>query len=199
MADRATVVDNNTWNNTHIALVGKFMASDEKKAHALATELGADYILMICGGWLGFGGDDMNKFLWMVRIAEAQWPKDIIQKQFFGKNGRYEWRSTTISETMEKSTMYRLSYAGFAQQMNPRSGKYGYGMVRNYAINDKKIKLKYFEEVYSTKELLVRVYRVKTKLEISRANFLRKKRKNIKNSNKQKKIKPEILPSNMKR
>ena len=23
MADRATVVDNNTWNNTHIALVGK--------------------------------------------------------------------------------------------------------------------------------------------------------------------------------
>ena len=40
MADRATVVDNNTWNNTHIALVGKFMASDEKKAHALATQLG---------------------------------------------------------------------------------------------------------------------------------------------------------------
>ena len=40
MADRATVVDNNTWNNTHIALVGKFMASDEKKAHTLASQLG---------------------------------------------------------------------------------------------------------------------------------------------------------------
>ena len=39
---RTTIVDNNTWNNTHIALIGKFMASDEKKAHALAIELGAD-------------------------------------------------------------------------------------------------------------------------------------------------------------
>ena len=68
---------------------------------------------MICGGWLGFGGDDMNKFLWMVRIAEAQWPTEIVQNKFFAKNGRYEWRSTTISETMEKSTMYRLSYAGY--------------------------------------------------------------------------------------
>ena len=85
--------------------------------------------------------------------------------------------------------------------MNPRSGgKYGYDMVRGYSINDKKIKLKYFEEVYSTKELLVRVYRVKTPDEISRANFLRKKKKKIKNSNKQKKyITPEILPSNLKR
>ena len=70
---------------------------------------------MICGGWLGFGGDDMNKFLWMVRIAEAQWPTEIVQNKFFAKNGRYEWRSTTISETMEKSTMYRLSYAGYVK------------------------------------------------------------------------------------
>ena len=74
-------------------------------------------------------------------------------------------------------------------------------MVRGYSINDKKIKLKYFEEVYSTKELLVRVYRVKTKEEISRANFLRKKKKKIKNTNnlKKKYIAPEILPSNLKR
>ena len=48
MADRATVVDNNTWNNTHIALIGKFMASDEKKAHALATQLG-----LFCFEYLG--------------------------------------------------------------------------------------------------------------------------------------------------
>merc|ERR1719184_86381 len=47
MADRTTIVDNNTWNNTHIALVGKFFASDEKKAHQIATELGADYILIL--------------------------------------------------------------------------------------------------------------------------------------------------------
>ena len=27
MADRTTLVDNNTWNNTHIATVGKAMSS----------------------------------------------------------------------------------------------------------------------------------------------------------------------------
>lgn len=31
MADRTVIVDNNTWNNTHIATVGKAMASTEKK------------------------------------------------------------------------------------------------------------------------------------------------------------------------
>merc|ERR1712130_1048078 len=36
MADRPTVIDNNTWNNTHIALVGKAFSSDEEKAHEIA-------------------------------------------------------------------------------------------------------------------------------------------------------------------
>ena len=106
------------------------------------------------------------------------------------------YRSTSGSLPVANNIKLR-----FAQQINPRSGgKYGYDMVRGYAINDKKIKLKYFEEVYSTKELLVRVYRVKTTQEISRANFLRKKKKNLRNTNRQKKqIAPEILPSNLKR
>ncbi len=30
LADRTTLVDNNTWNNTHIAIVGKAMASVKK-------------------------------------------------------------------------------------------------------------------------------------------------------------------------
>lgn len=33
MADRTVIVDNNTWNNTHIATVGKAMASPEKKVY----------------------------------------------------------------------------------------------------------------------------------------------------------------------
>ena len=33
MADRPTLVDNNTWNNTHIATVGKAMSSREEVSH----------------------------------------------------------------------------------------------------------------------------------------------------------------------
>ena len=39
MANRTTLVDNNTWNNSHIALVGKAMSSNESRAYEIMTEL----------------------------------------------------------------------------------------------------------------------------------------------------------------
>ena len=35
MANRTIIVDNNTWNNTHIATVGRAMSSPERKARDL--------------------------------------------------------------------------------------------------------------------------------------------------------------------
>lgn len=77
MANRTTLVDNNTWNNSHIALVGKAMSSTEDKAYVIMRSLGVDYVLVIFGGMIGYSGDDINKFLWMVRIAEGEHPQDI--------------------------------------------------------------------------------------------------------------------------
>ena len=77
MANRTTLVDNNTWNNSHIALVGKAMSSTEEKAYKIMRMLGVDYVLVIFGGMIGYSGDDINKFLWMVRIAEGEHPQDI--------------------------------------------------------------------------------------------------------------------------
>ena len=39
------LVDNNTWNNSHIALVGKAMSSNESAAYHIMTELDVDYVL----------------------------------------------------------------------------------------------------------------------------------------------------------
>ena len=50
---RTTLVDNNTWNNSHIAMVGKAMASNEDDAYTIMQELGVDYVLVIFGGLLG--------------------------------------------------------------------------------------------------------------------------------------------------
>ena len=50
MANRTTLVDNNTWNNSHIALVGKAMSSNESRAYEIMTELNVDYVLVIFGG-----------------------------------------------------------------------------------------------------------------------------------------------------
>ena len=83
MADRTTMVDNNTWNNTHIAMVGKAMASNEENAIKIMRDLNVDYVLVIFGGLIGYSGDDINKFLWMVRIAEGEHPKDIKESNYF--------------------------------------------------------------------------------------------------------------------
>ena len=39
--------------------------------------LDVDYVLVIFGGVIGYSGDDINKFLWMVRIAEGEHPQEI--------------------------------------------------------------------------------------------------------------------------
>lgn len=72
MADRPTLVDNNTWNNTHIATVGKAMSSREEVSYPIMRQHEVDYVLIVFGGLLGYSGDDINKFLWMVRIAEGK-------------------------------------------------------------------------------------------------------------------------------
>lgn len=69
MANRTVLVDNNTWNNTHIATVGKAFASTEEEGWNIARFLGADYVLVIFGGVTNFSGDDISKFIWMIRIA----------------------------------------------------------------------------------------------------------------------------------
>ncbi|CAF5136803.1 unnamed protein product [Rotaria magnacalcarata] len=65
MGNRTVLVDNNTWNNSHIALVGKAMSSNETEAYKIMTMLDVDYVLVIFGGMIGYSGDDINKFLWM--------------------------------------------------------------------------------------------------------------------------------------
>lgn len=111
MADRPTLVDNNTWNNTHIATVGKAMSSREEVSYPIMKQHEVDYVLVVFGGLLGYSGDDINKFLWMVRIAEG---KRIVlrfcssaandNEQVFG---RMRSRSET-SSPLEASTAWTM-------------------------------------------------------------------------------------------
>jgi len=55
------IVDNNTWNNSHIATVGRVLNSPERKAFQICKKLDVDYVLVIFGGALGYSSDDINK------------------------------------------------------------------------------------------------------------------------------------------
>ena len=105
MADRPTLVDNNTWNNTHIAAVGKAMSSREEVSYPIMRQHEVDYVLVVFGGLLGYSGDDINKFLWMVRIAEGIWPDEVKERDFFTDRGEYRV-DDGATETMKNSLMY---------------------------------------------------------------------------------------------
>jgi dolichyl-diphosphooligosaccharide--protein glycosyltransferase len=104
MADRPTLVDNNTWNNTHIATVGKAMSSREEVSYPIMREHEVDYVLVVFGGLLGYSGDDINKFLWMVRIAEGIWPDEVKERNFFTQRGEYRV-DEEATPTMKNSLM----------------------------------------------------------------------------------------------
>ena len=83
MANRTVLVDNNTWNNTHIATVGRALASTEENAYPIMESLDVDYVLVIFGGLTGYSSDDINKFLWPVRIGSGVYPNDMPNERDF--------------------------------------------------------------------------------------------------------------------
>lgn len=83
-SNRTVLVDNNTWNNTHIATVGRAMSSREPEAHRICKMLDVDYVLVIFGGLSHYSSDDISKFLWMVRIGGGVFP-DIVESDYYGQ------------------------------------------------------------------------------------------------------------------
>ncbi|KAI3405777.1 STT3 [Candida oxycetoniae] len=158
IADRTTLVDNNTWNNTHIATVGKAMASSEEVSYEILKQHDVDYVLVIFGGFLGYSGDDINKFLWMVRIAEGIWPDEIRERDYFTERGEYKM-DKDASKAMKNSLMYKMSYYRFAEMFG---GRDGIDRVRNQQIpaNDPP-QLSVVEEVFTSENWMVRIYKVK--------------------------------------
>ncbi|KAK2722097.1 dolichyl-diphosphooligosaccharide--protein glycosyltransferase subunit STT3B-like [Artemia franciscana] len=176
MANRTTLVDNNTWNNSHIALVGKAMSSNESEAYKIMTELNVDYVLVIFGGVIGYSGDDINKFLWMVRIAEGEHPKDIQESNYFTERGEFRV-DNEASETMLNCLMYKLSYYKFGDLKMDYRSPAGFDRTRNAVIGKKNFELTYLEEAYTTEHWLVRIYRVKKPDEFNRPELPLESRK----------------------
>jgi dolichyl-diphosphooligosaccharide--protein glycosyltransferase len=158
MADRTTLVDNNTWNNTHIATVGKAMCSSEEVSYEILKQHDVDYVLVIFGGLLGYSGDDINKFLWMVRISEGIWPDEVHERDFFSDKGEYKM-DHEASETMKNSLLYKMSYYRFSDLF---SGRDGVDRVRNQNIPaSQQPELSVVEEAFTSQNWIVRIYKVK--------------------------------------
>lgn len=157
MADRPTLVDNNTWNNTHIATVGKAMASSEEVSYEIMREHEVDYVLVVFGGLLGYSGDDINKFLWMVRIAEGIWPDEVKERDFFTARGEYRV-DEGATDTMKNSLLYKMSYYNY-HTLFPK-GQVA-DRVRNVRLPDSGPTLSTVEEAFTSENWIIRIYKVK--------------------------------------
>eukprot|EP00727_Mastigamoeba_balamuthi_P008760 m51a1_g4506 putative oligosaccharyl transferase-like protein (795) ;mRNA; f:383402-386723 len=135
IANRTSIADGNTWNLEHIATIGRIMTAPEQKGWELARKI-ADYVLV----WAGNHGDDLSKSGHLARIGSSVYD-DMCPK---GDDLCYSYtvdRDGNPTPMMERSMLYRMHSGG----VNPKA---------------KRVDPALFEEVYTSKFGLVRIYKI---------------------------------------
>ncbi|NVM31548.1 MAG: hypothetical protein HWN65_22110 [Candidatus Helarchaeota archaeon] len=102
-----SVVDNGTWNNTAMGMVGRqFMAIDELESiEILENEWDADYVLVSWSYFYPNGGGDEGKWQWMIRIAY-----ETIQHTKYAIEIGERWNETSFKPTCEffDTTLWKM-------------------------------------------------------------------------------------------
>jgi hypothetical protein len=59
----------------------------EYKAWKIYRSIDVDYVFVVFGGMVGYSSDDINKFLWMVRIGGGVYP-EIKEADYLSSEGK---------------------------------------------------------------------------------------------------------------
>ncbi|KAJ6340517.1 hypothetical protein OIU77_008308 [Salix suchowensis] len=144
MGNRTVIVDNNTWNNTHIATVGRAMSSYEDEAYEIMRSLDVNYVLVVFGGVTGYSSDDI--------------------KQVFVDGENWRWSIPFLPIETAKIVRflveYKLSYYRFGELVTEYGKPPGYDRARGVEIGNKDIKLEHLEEAFTTSNWIVRIYKI---------------------------------------
>jgi dolichyl-diphosphooligosaccharide---protein glycosyltransferase len=127
---------------------------------ALGPARQIDYLLVVFGGMIGYSSDDINKFLWMVRISGGVYP-EVVEREFFSTTGQYRV-DNTASKRMTQSMMYKMCYYRFGELQTVYGRGAGFDRVRYAEIGDKNVQFTYFEEAFTSEHWMVRIYRYRT-------------------------------------
>merc|ERR1712137_1047920 len=134
IAKRTSLADGNTWNHEHIATIGRIMTSPQRRAHNSIRHL-ADYMLV----WAGGHSDDIAKSPHLARIGNSVFTdhfgdSDPMCMKFGFEHGDRN-RPTPM---MKQSLLYNLVAHNKGGKANSR----------------------YFQEVFTSKYGLLRVFKV---------------------------------------
>lgn len=64
--------------------VARALAVNASVGVPLLHSLGASHVMAVCGGYAGYSADDVNKFLWMLRlggVGEAAYRDQWVRPQ----------------------------------------------------------------------------------------------------------------------
>lgn len=162
MGNRTVYADTIPGNQKSLAMIGQAMALPEREAASIVQHLGASYVFVVFGGYAGHSSDDLNKFTWMLRAAAGAEGSTIRESDYFSTMGSFRVdRGATAA--MRESLLYKLSYFRFGSMYTDPGQPSGFDRVRKAEIGSKDIILESFEEVYTSKHWLVRIYKVKDK------------------------------------
>lgn len=129
MSNRTTIIDNNTWNFTHIGLVAKVFTADEQEASKICHNLDADYVLVTFGSYHGFRSDDYIKFLWFIRIAHDAYPE--VNEWEYYKDRKFGLASDELSDKVANSLTFKLMYNRFGEIQLSNEYPAGYDYARD--------------------------------------------------------------------
>jgi dolichyl-diphosphooligosaccharide--protein glycosyltransferase len=123
------------------------------------------WIMVVFGGMTGYASDDINNFLWMVNIAK-DFDKKVSLNQYLwhSKNGKRSSFSVSKKKAPRKlieSTLYKMCYYGWGNIKTDVDQKPGYDRVRKEVIGTHVNTMKHFEESFTSKHFMVRVFKVK--------------------------------------
>ncbi|KAL7719486.1 dolichyl-diphosphooligosaccharide--protein glycotransferase [Entamoeba marina] len=120
IANRTTIVDNNTWNNSHIARVGGAFAKPEAESYKILKELDVDYVLVIFGGVVGTVDSSIN------------------ERDYITERGEFDV-GVNATESMRNSLMYKLCYYRFGELMTEQQQPIGFDRARQKEIDNNRI------------------------------------------------------------
>jgi len=126
-------------------------------AYPILRKHDVSYVLVIFGGLLGYSGDDINKFLWMIRIAQGVWPDEVKESNYFTSRGEYKV-DNDASVTMRESLLYKLSYYRFNELYG---GQPAQDRVRGQTLPPVGPQIDYLDEAFTSENWIVRIYEVK--------------------------------------
>lgn len=135
------------------------MSSSEEIAYPILRRHDVDYVLVIFGGLLGYSGDDINKFLWMVRIAQGEWPDEVKEPNYFTPRGEYAV-DDRATPTMRNSLMYKMCYHRFPELYggHPATDRVRQQRIPQHGSHEQ---LDTIEEAFTSENWIVRIYAVK--------------------------------------